>query len=84
VVVAPAFPLDARLRSVRVDGREQSFQASRVGDVQRAEVAKDGLSARTELVFVYDEGTDVYARADASEPGSCSGGLRILPSTTGS
>jgi len=80
LVVAPAFPLDARLRSVRVDGREQSFQAIRVGDVQRAEVAKDALSARTELVFVYDEGTDVYARAEASEPGARSEGLRILRS----
>jgi glycogen debranching enzyme len=80
LVVAPAFPLDARLRSVRVDGRELSFQASRVGDVQRAEVTKDGLSARTELVFVYNEGTDVYARAEASQPGARSGGLRILRS----
>lgn len=80
LVVAPAFPLDARVRSVRVEGRDKRYEAVRVGDVQRAEVALDAAPARTELVFAYDEGTDVYARAEASEPGARSQGLRILRS----
>ena len=42
LVAAPAFPLDARVRSVRVDGGEARFQARRTGDLQRAEVACPG------------------------------------------
>jgi glycogen debranching enzyme len=78
LVAAPAFPLDARVRSVRVDGAEVRFQVRRTGDVQRAEVSLPGVSARAQIVFAHDEGTDVYARAEASEPGARSAGLRIL------
>jgi hypothetical protein len=41
-------------------------------------VSLPGVSARAQIVFAYDEGTDVYARAEASEPGARSAGLRIL------
>ncbi len=80
LVVAPAFPLDARIQSVQVDGHGERFQVKRAGDVQRAEVIRNGAAARSELVFVHDEGTDVYLRAETPEPGARSEGLRILRS----
>jgi glycogen debranching enzyme len=80
IVAAPAFPLDARVRSVRVDGAEVPLQVRRTGDLQRAEVASPRVSARTQILFAYDEGTEVYAPAEPSEPGARSGGLRILRS----
>src|SRR3712207_8140558 len=35
--MAPAFPLDARVRAVSVDGRPVEFHVERAGDVQTAE-----------------------------------------------
>ena len=78
LIVAPAFPLDARVRSVQVDGPSAKVQVRRVGDVQRWEVVREAAGSRTELTFVYDEGTDVYARAEISGPGARSESLRIL------
>jgi glycogen debranching enzyme len=77
LVVAPSFPLDATVRSVAVNGRSARFARSRSGDVQRAEVVVDGAET-TEIVFAYDEGTDVYMRAEAAAPGARSQGLRVL------
>jgi glycogen debranching enzyme len=83
LVVRPAFPLDARVRSVTVDGAEAPFRVAPEGDVQRAEVSVGG-SASTDamrtIVFTYDEGTDTFARVDLPDPGSPSEGLRILRS----
>ena len=88
VVVRPAFPLDARVRSVTVDGRDTPFRIDLDGDVQRAEVtlpvasgasAASGTSPRT-VVILYDEGTDAFSRVVLPEPGSASEGLRILRS----
>ncbi len=76
LVLAPAFPLDARVRSVS-SGR---LQVTRLGDVQRAEVALELTAARTEVVFLYDEGTDVYLRQEPAAAGAESGGLRVLRS----
>jgi glycogen debranching enzyme len=78
VVLAPTFALDARIRSVSVDGRSRPYQMRREGDVQRAvlELPADALPAR--VVFFCDEGTDVFAPAPDPEPGAASAGLRIL------
>jgi len=80
LVVAPAFPLDTRVRSVTVNGQERSFEARALGDVQRVEVTVEAASARTEIVFALDEGTDAYAPAEAAEPGARSQGVRMLRS----
>jgi glycogen debranching enzyme len=82
VVLRPAFPLDARVRSVTVDGRETPFRLDPDGDVQRAEVTlptTSGAGPRT-VVISYDEGTETFSRIDLPEPGSASHALRILRS----
>src|SRR5262249_36546757 len=79
-VAAPALPLDARLRSVSVNGKATQHAVHRSGDVQRVEVTARGVSARSEIVFDYAEGTDVFAPAEPSEPASRSTGLRVLRS----
>src|SRR6185369_1895695 len=38
IIVAPAFPLDARISSVTVNGRPAKFDTRRSGDIQRIEV----------------------------------------------
>ena len=53
---------------------------TRLGDVLRAEVALELAAARTEVVFAYDEGTDVYVRHEPAAAGAESAGLRILRS----
>jgi glycogen debranching enzyme len=77
LVVAPSFPLDATVRSVTVNGQAARFALARSGDVQQAEVVVDGVGT-TEILFAYDEGTDVYVRAEAPAPGARSQGLRVL------
>jgi hypothetical protein len=80
LVAAPALPLDARVRSVSVNGAAAKHTVHRSGDVQRVEVVARGASTRSQIVFDYAEGTDVYAPAEPSEPASRSIGLRILRS----
>jgi len=76
LVLAPAFPLDARVRSASAG----PLQVTRLGDVQRAEVTLELAAARTEVVFAYDEGTDTYVRHEPAAAGAESAGLRILRS----
>jgi glycogen debranching enzyme len=80
VVIAPSFPLDAKIRSVTVDGRAARYEISRLGDIQRAEVRLTGQSPIREIAFTYDEGTDVYVEAQVPDPGASNEGLRILRS----
>lgn len=80
IVVAPAFPLDARIRSATINGRETKFQIRRTGDVQRVEVNVNAEASISEIVFTYDEGTDVYFERGALRPGASSEGLRVLRS----
>ncbi|PYQ22894.1 MAG: amylo-alpha-1,6-glucosidase [Acidobacteria bacterium] len=74
IVLAPAFPLDARVHSVSAG----PLQVTRLGDVQRAEATLELTAARTEVVFAYDEGTDVYVRHEPAAAGAESTGIRIL------
>jgi hypothetical protein len=78
LVVAPAFPRDARVRSVHAGGRALRFDIVETGDVQRVEVALEATAARTQLELAYDAGTEAYVRAEPPEPGARSEGLRIL------
>lgn len=79
VTLAPAFPLDARVRAVRVNGRGAQFETMREGDVQRLELSFD-VSKTAEVSILYDEGTDVYLPFESPAPGSRSTGLRVLRS----
>jgi glycogen debranching enzyme len=82
-VVAPAFPLDAHIRNVTVQGRDSKFDVARVGDIQRAEVILQSNQSAVEIVFNYGEGSDVYIGREIPVPGSQNQGLRILHSRAG-
>ncbi|MET0626271.1 MAG: GH116 family glycosyl hydrolase [Pyrinomonadaceae bacterium] len=78
--IAPAFPLDARVRSVRVDGRAVGFEVERVGDVQTAEFAVE-VRRPVEVRVTYDEGSDIVVPFEPPAPGARSESLRVLRST---
>jgi glycogen debranching enzyme len=78
--VTPSFPLDARVRSVTVNGRATRFDVAAIGDVQRALVLVEPPAPVAEIVVIYDEGSDVYAMPEAARAGGASDGLRVLRS----
>jgi hypothetical protein len=92
LIVAPAIPLDARIRGVTVNGATAKYQVTQSGDVQRVETVPqgspgprssrgsppDGTHPQTDVVFMYDEGTDVYVDRPDLGQGAASEGLRIL------
>ncbi|HJQ24047.1 MAG TPA: GH116 family glycosyl hydrolase [Blastocatellia bacterium] len=78
MIVAPAFPLDAQIKSATVNGRPAKFEVKRSGDVQFAEVVVENPAASTEVVFAYAEGTRVYAPPQPLVAGATNQGLRIL------
>jgi hypothetical protein len=80
LVIAPALPLDARVESVRIDGRQVRAAAHRLGDVQFAEVTVPQPGAQTIAEFRYRGGSDVYVERRPPEPGARSDAIRILRS----
>jgi glycogen debranching enzyme len=80
IIVAPAFPLDARLKSVLINGKESKFQINSLGDIQRAQVSIEDKLKVTQVIYNFDEGTDVYNTKIPPAPGASSEGLRILRS----
>jgi hypothetical protein len=80
ITLAPAFPLDAQVRSVTINGRPAKFEKNLVGDVQRAAVTFESGEAESQIVYIYDEGTEVYVAPEALRPGASNQGLRILRS----
>ena len=80
IVVAPAFPLDAEIRKVSVNGRSTSFVSKELGDRQFVEITVNNALVSNEVVLTYDEGTDVYIEVEALRPGARNQGLRILRS----
>ena len=76
--LAPAFPLDARVRKVTVQGRATLFEMKSTGDVQRAEVSLKAHEPTVEIVFTYTDGTDFYLVPESLKPGAQSEGLRLL------
>ncbi|MGH9331979.1 MAG: amylo-alpha-1,6-glucosidase, partial [Vicinamibacterales bacterium] len=80
VIVAPAFPLDATVRAVHVNGRKTAFAVQRIGDVQRAEVVIERPAPTTDVRFEHTEGTDVWRTIERPRPGASNEGLRILRS----
>lgn len=84
LILAPAFPLDAVVRSVSVNGRPAKFERQLEGDIQRAHVVIPGPGAQTSVVFGYEDGSDVYQEVAAPAPGARNDGLRVLRSRAGS
>ena len=80
VILAPAFPLDARVRSVKADGLPVNFEVERMGDVQRIEFEIE-VERAADIRIAYDEGSDVYIPFEPPARGARSTGLRILRST---
>jgi Bacterial alpha-L-rhamnosidase 6 hairpin glycosidase domain len=78
LVVAPAFPPDARVRSVKVQERSTQFEMKSTGDVQRAEVRLEVHGPTVEMVFTYEEGTEIYFVPESLTVGAQNTGLRIL------
>jgi glycogen debranching enzyme len=80
LIISPAFPLDAKVKIVTVAGDKTSFQAKRTGDVQQVETQFDLNSQSTEIVYLFDEGTDVYWNPPSLITGAENNGLRIIKS----
>jgi glycogen debranching enzyme len=78
--LAAALPLDARIRSATVDGREVGVDRTVVGDVQRGEVEVTAPGATATATFEYDEGTDVSLDYEPPAGGARNHGLRVLRS----
>jgi glycogen debranching enzyme len=79
VTIAPAFPLDARIRSVTVNGQAAAVKLTQVGDIQRAEISFD-FTLLAKIVFSYDEGTEVYVVPESLKPAQSNEGIRLLRS----
>jgi glycogen debranching enzyme len=80
LIIAPAWPLDARIKSATVNGRSAKVDLVRAGDIERAQVVVDNPAAKTEVTLTGSEGTDVYVEPEPLQPGARSEGLRILRS----
>src|SRR5437588_5928280 len=63
VVLAPAFPIDARVSRVTVNGAVVNHRMVPIGDVQRAEAAIELALNTADIVFSVEEGTEVYVQA---------------------
>ena len=81
LVVAPAFPLDAVVRGVTVNGRPAPFKMIPIGDVQQAQILLASPPPRSSIAIDYVEGSDVYTEISPPAPGAENTGLRILRST---
>jgi hypothetical protein len=81
LVVSPAFPLDAVVHTVTINGRPAAFKTTQSGDIQQAHVTLESPPARTTIAFTYAEGSDVYTLPSEPAPGADNAGLRILRST---
>jgi hypothetical protein len=87
-LLAPAFPLDARLLSVKDNDRTLSFKVEREGDIQRVEFAaetrrinfSDGAEQYANIVINYEGGTEVYVERETPRVGDSNVGLRVLRS----
>jgi hypothetical protein len=81
LVVAPAFPLDAKIKSVTVNGEQVDFDLQKIGDVQRAEIELDDFDENLKIVYEYDEGTEVWTEYAPLQPGQPNEGLKIIRAT---
>jgi hypothetical protein len=79
LILSPSFPLDAKVKSVTVSGKNTPIQIKQIGDIQQAEIQFDSASA-IEIIYLFDEGTDVYWNTPDLVAGQENMGLRIITS----
>jgi glycogen debranching enzyme len=80
LLLAPAFPQDAVIDRVLIDGKATRPRLIRLGDVQFAEVAVAQPAREVVAEFRYRGGTDVYVPTPTPATGSRNHGIRILRS----
>jgi glycogen debranching enzyme len=80
VVLAPSYPLDAKIEAATRNGRPVPFATEQRGDVLRPRLETNLEGPHTEIVLRYRPGSDVYLAPPPPEAGARSGGLRILRS----
>lgn len=78
IIIAPAFPLDARVRTVTINKRPVKFETMREGDIQRVLIRVGSLMQAASINFTFDEGTDIYTNIEPLTVGTTNQGLRIL------
>ncbi|MCY7375311.1 MAG: hypothetical protein LH472_04985 [Pyrinomonadaceae bacterium] len=78
VILAPSFPLDAKIKTVTANGKKIAFEMKPNGDGQPAEIKFDLTNSPTEISFDYAEGTDVYLEMPSLVAGAENKGLRII------
>ncbi|NOT47267.1 MAG: amylo-alpha-1,6-glucosidase [Acidobacteria bacterium] len=81
LILAPAFPPDAKIGSVSVNRKKVIFNPVSIGDVQRAEISVDLNYPVTEVVFENAVGTEVFYSIPSLVAGADSSGLRIIRAT---
>ncbi len=79
LIVSPSFPLDAVIKSVTISGKKTPFQIQQMGDIQQAEIQFDA-TANAEIVYLLDDGTDVYWKTPDLQAGQENTGLKIIKS----
>ena len=79
LIIAPSFPLDAKIKSVTVAGKSTPFQIKQMGDIQQAEINFDS-TASADIIYLLDDGTDVYWNTPNLQAGQENTGLRIIKS----
>ncbi|MDQ4121056.1 MAG: GH116 family glycosyl hydrolase [Acidobacteriota bacterium] len=81
LTLAPGFPLDARIKSVTVNGKTAKFELKKIGDIQRAETVLENFENNLKIVYEYDGGTEVWTDSPQLEPGQTNQGLKIIRAT---
>jgi glycogen debranching enzyme len=79
LIVSPSFPLDAKIKTATIAGKAIPFQIKQMGDIQQAEVQFDGIT-NAEIVYLLDDGTDVYWNTPDLAAGQENTGLKIIRS----
>jgi len=78
VILAPSFPLNAKIKKITADGKKIAYEMKMNGDGQQVEVKFNLTNAPTEISFSYAEGTDVYLVPPMLVAGAESVGLRVV------
>lgn len=81
LVIAPAFPLDARIKTATINGTAVNFNVQKTGDVQRAEIVVENPENKLKIIYEFDEGTEVWVDFPPLEPGQTNQGLKIIRAT---
>ena len=78
VILAPSFPLDAKIKNVAANGKKIMFEMKPNGDGQQTEIKFEAANSPMEISFDYAEGTDVYLVPPSLVAGAENVGLRVV------